>query len=108
MKEANSSSDEAKLVGLLRESRPAPALPPRFQENVWRRIEQAEQHGVRASGASWLEAAALWIVRPRLAFAVAAVLVLAGGGLGWSRGEQLARQDAQARYLAAVAPNSLR
>ena len=44
----------------------------------------------------------------RLAFAVAAVLVLTGLGLGWSNGEQLARQDAQARYVAAVAPNSLR
>lgn len=108
MKEANFKSDEERLSGLLHESRSAPPLPPRFQENVWRRIEQAEDRGASASGDSWLGGAVLWMLRPRLAFAVAAVLVLAGIGLGWSSGEQLARQDAQARYLAAVAPNSLR
>jgi hypothetical protein len=34
--------------------------------------------------------------------------VLAGGLLGVRDGVQHARQDAQAHYLAAVAPNSLR
>jgi hypothetical protein len=47
-------------------------------------------------------------MRPRLAFAVAAVLLLAGGGLGWNQGQQLARHEAQARYVAAVAPGVLR
>ena len=49
-----------------------------------------------------------WILRPKLALVTAAVLVLAGIGFGWNSGEQIARQDAQARYVAAVAPNPLR
>jgi hypothetical protein len=98
----------AKFEALLRESRPSPPLPPRFQENVWRRIESADARNVPAGAGNWLDAIAAWILRPRLAFAVVTVVVLAGMGLGWREGEQFARHDAQARYLAAVAPNSLR
>ena len=108
MKAPNFKTEEDKLSGLLRESRAAPPVPPRFQENVWRRIESAEKRNAPLAGDNWLDAVAIWLLRPRLAFAVAAVLVLTGLGLGWSSGEQLARQDAQARYVAAVAPNSLR
>jgi hypothetical protein len=108
MKEQNFKSDEGKLSGLLRESRATPALPLRFQENVWRRIESADMRNVTVGDANWFDAVAAWLLRPRLALAVAAALVLTGLGLGWSSGEQLVRQDAQARYVAAVAPNSLR
>lgn len=84
-----------------------PALPPRFQENVWQRIQRADQPAAARVRFSWLETLATWILRPQLAFAVAAVLVVMGVGLGWNSGEQLARNEAQARYLATVAPNSL-
>jgi hypothetical protein len=47
-------------------------------------------------------------LRPRLALAAAAALMVAGALLGVREGSQLAKQDAQARYLAVVAPNSLR
>jgi hypothetical protein len=40
--------------------------------------------------------------------ATAAVLLVAGALLGVRDGNQMAHQDAQARYLAVVAPNSLR
>lgn len=103
MKPNNLEPDDARLGALLRESRPSPSLPPRFQENVWRRIEQADAK----SAANWLDRLAGWLLRPRLAVAVAAVLVVTGLGLGWANGERLARNDAQARYLAAVAPNAL-
>lgn len=108
MKETNFKSGDDKLNGLLREARTASSLPPRFQENVWRRIEGDERRNAPRAAGSWLDAVAAWLLRPRLAFAVAAVLVLAGLGFGWSRGDQLARQDAQARYIATVAPNALR
>jgi hypothetical protein len=36
------------------------------------------------------------------------VLIVAGALLGVRNGSQMANHDAQARYLAAVAPNSLR
>jgi len=108
MKDPSFDTDPDRLGALLRASRATPPLPPRFQENVWRRIEYAATHATPLERDSWFDALATWILRPRLAFVAVAVLVLTGVGLGWSKGEQLARQDAQARYLAAVAPNPLR
>lgn len=97
--------NDAKLGELLNSVRVSPALPPRFHENVWRRIENAESS--KKSG-TWLDALAALILRPRLAFATAAMLLLAGGFLGAHEGSQAARQDAQTRYITSVAPNSLR
>jgi hypothetical protein len=104
MKEPLPSADEAKLSQLLHTARPAPELPPRFQENVWRRIERAPELGQNRG--QWLDRLAAWILRPQLALAAAALLVVAGAGLGWARGAQQARSEAQARYVAAVAPNA--
>jgi hypothetical protein len=107
MNDSRPSSEEAKLQELLRSARPTVELPPRFQENVWRRIEQAEARHAPIS-AGWLEALAAWVLRPQLAFALAAVIIFAGAGLGWSRGELRAKNETQARYVSAVAPNLLR
>lgn len=103
MKENFILPEDRTLRALLRGSRPAPSLPPRFEENVWRRIEQAE-----SAAASWLDAVARWLMRPRLALAAVAVVAVVGIGLGWRDGQELAHHSAQARYLTAVAPNSLR
>lgn len=108
MTKPNPNPDDTKLAALLRESRANPTLPPRFQENVWRRIEHANAPERSAVGATWLDTLAVWILRPRLAFAFAAVLLLTGLGLGWGQGQRLAQDDAQARYVAAVAPNLFR
>ena len=97
--------NDDKLSALLRGSRPSPSLPPRFQENVWRRIETAEAP-VRSG--SWLDSLAALILRPRFAYATVAALVMAGVLLGTYQGAQTARQTEQGRYLASVAPNSLR
>lgn len=103
----NPNSDDAKLGSLLRQVRVTPSLPPRFQENVWRRIADAE--AVKSgNSSSWLDALINWMIRPRLALAGLAALMIAGAIFGAHEGIQLARHDAQARYLAAVAPNSLR
>ncbi len=103
MKE-NMNSNDAKLSALLRESRLSPSLPPRFQESVWRRIEAAK---APVKSGSWLDAFAVLILRPRFAFATVTALVLAGVLLGTYQGEQIARQNEQARYIALVAPNPL-
>jgi hypothetical protein len=107
MKEPLSSSEETKLRELLRRARPTAELPPRFQENVWRRIEKAESARAIAPASGWVNVVAGWLVRPRLAFATATMLVLIGVGLGLNNGAQQARAEAQARYVAAVAPNAL-
>ncbi len=104
MKE-NMNSNDSKLSALLRESRLSPSLPPRFQENVWRRIEDAE---APVESGSWLDVFAALVLRPRFAFATVSALVLAGVLLGTYQGTQTARQNEQARYIALVAPNPLR
>lgn len=103
MNETNLPGAKANLAALLRAARPNPELPPRFQENVWRRIERPEP----TSAVSWLATLAGWLVRPRFALAAATLLVLVAGGLGWNNGERRVQTEAQARYLAAVAPNAL-
>jgi|SRR6516162_381922 hypothetical protein len=96
-------TDDPKFSELLRGNRPAPALPPRFQENVWRRIGDAE---APAKPSTWIDALAALILRPRLAFAAAAVLILAGVLFGAREGTQTAKHEAQDRYLASVIPGS--
>jgi hypothetical protein len=102
---ANMNLGDPKLTALLRASRVSPPLPPRFQENVWRRIESPK---VSTESGSWLDALATLVLRPRFAYATVAVLVMAGALLGTYQGAQTAKQDAQARYVAMVAPNPLR
>ena len=105
MKENPPSPDDARLSALLRAGRAAPELPPRFRQNVWRRIENA---GAPARSASWLDALAALILRPRFALA-AAILLLVGGALaGTFQGRILARHDAQMNYLASVMPEDAR
>jgi hypothetical protein len=104
----SAEAGDEKLGAMLRASRTAPALPPRFQEGVWRRIEEADATGKSTGGIAWLDALVTLMLRPRLALATAAMLIIAGALLGVREGNQMAHQDAQARYLAAVAPHSLR
>lgn len=99
------NKDIIQLQKLLRENRPAPVLPPRFQQNVWRRIEDAE---APANLESWIDALAALILRPRFALAAAALLLLAGILAGTLDGRHMARHDAEMNYLAAVAPHALR
>lgn len=91
---------DAALGKLLREARPAPGLPPRFQENVWRRIEQNKSS---PAAAGWVEALAALVLKPRFAIASVCALVLVGGLLGTWEGSAHARQAAQDRYVASVA-----
>lgn len=105
MNEINPHSDDAKLGALLRANRPSPPLPPRFQQNVWRRIEDAE---APMKTESWLDALVTLILRPRFAVATAVALVLAGVLLGTLEGRQAARHQAQMNYLALVAPSPVR
>ena len=99
------NATDQNLTALLRDHRPTPELPPRFQQNVWRRIEDAE---APAKAESWLDALAALILRPRCALAFATGLLLAGILAGTLDGRQLARHDARLNYLASVAPHATR
>ena len=105
MKETNHRSDDPQISALLREARLSPDLPPRFQQNVWRRIEDAE---APEKSVSWLDAFASLILRPRFAMAAAAVVLLAGVLAGTLQGRQVARHDAQMQYVASVMPRGVR
>jgi hypothetical protein len=106
MKPENTNPEDAPLSSLLREARTTPALPPRFQEGVWRRIEEGEVPA--PARVTWLDALATWALRPKFALAIAVVLISAGSLAGIRQGSQAIRQDAQSRYVASVAPNTLR
>jgi len=105
MKENQHHPEDPKISALLRNSRAKPSLPPHFQQKVWRRIEDAE---ASLTPASWLDALAGLVLRPRFACVAAAVLILAGVFLGAMEGAQNARQDAQDHYVALVAPHLVR
>ena len=106
MKPENDLPNDEKLSALLHGARPTPSLPPRFQEGVWRRIEESEIPTPACIGP--LEALISWALRPRFAVAAAVVLVASGSIVGARQGQQAAHQDAQTRYITSVAPNSIR
>jgi hypothetical protein len=100
--------DDAKLRALLRESCPAPDLPPGFENAVWRRIERVEAPAGARPGADWLDRLAEWFLRPGRAFATAAVMLVLGISLGIAEGATHAKDLARERYLDSVSPPSLR
>jgi len=104
----NHNPDDPILSRALREARSESPLPPRFQEGVWRRIAEAESPVSDKASISWLDVLAAWLLRPRFAVATAAVLIIAGATLGAREASQTARDEAQGRYVAAVAPSALR
>ena len=99
---------DERLRNLLREERPAPPLPPRFQESVWRRIESAETPAIPSpSPFPWLEQWVERLLLPRFALASLTALLVAGGLTGALTSAGAAKQQAQERYLSSVAPNTL-
>jgi len=100
--------DEARLRALLQESRPAPPLPPRFQQAVCRRIEREEGGSPVSSWLARVDEFADWLLRPRWALAGITALVVVGVFAGAVSGIGGVKQAAQERYLAAVAPNQIR
>ena len=100
MKHEANHPENASLRALVRESRPAPGLPPGFQTAVWRRIENA----AAASQTHWLDALAGWLFRPRLAVAGLAAVMLLGVASGAFTTMRAERLNAPARYAASVDP----
>lgn len=99
--------NDPRLGALLRDARPAPDLPPRFQQSVWRRIETADARPATPH-TSWLEQLVIWLLQPRHALVGATALVLVGITLGIIQGGSMAHELARDRYLALVSPGVTR
>jgi hypothetical protein len=109
MKTNNSNENDTSLRALLQEWKPEASLPPRFQEQVWRRIERAETAPVPSVSlatvfANWLTNL---LPRPALATAYVAVLLVIGASVGWSQARQETARvtgELSARYAQTVDP----
>ena len=81
-------------------------LPPRFQEQVWKRIERAEAPGVSLAEALRTRLAE-WFAQPAFAVAYVTVLIVAGLAIGFKQAQdKTAKWDRQleARYVQSVDP----
>jgi hypothetical protein len=92
------------LRRLLRDADTEAELPPRFQESVWRRIYAARRQPSQKP--SWLESLVALLLRPAVATAGLAILMIAGGLLGVQSGRERVEQEARARYVDSVNPLS--
>lgn len=102
-------NDEA-LRALLQQWRVEAPLPPRFEEGVWRRVERARAHALDHPLRRWLEQVVVWVNRPAIATACAALLLVAGVAAGsWHARETTGRWDRQLaqRYVVSVNPYAL-
>lgn len=90
MKIDNSNGNHASLRALLNEWNPKASLPPRFQEQVWRRIEQAD--AAPSPTISFATVLANWIAnvlpKPALATAYVMALLVVGASVGWKQARQ--------------------
>jgi hypothetical protein len=97
------------LSAVLREWKPAGALPPRFREQVWQRIERAEAKETLPAQAwgrmqEWI---ATLLPRPALALAYVTVLLVVGATVGWNEARHETTRvtsELGARYAQAVDP----
>ena len=96
--------DDPKLRDLLRAAHPAPTLHPRFEENVWRRLERAERRPEATSTPGWLDVLMGGIFRPAYAAAGLAALMLTGTWMGMREGDGRVHLADRARYITAVSP----
>lgn len=107
-----SESGQDPLRDLLRESRPQPPLVSNFQDEVWRRIERSKSPEAallpRSTPSMWLERWIEMLLLPRFALGGLAFLLVIGGITGLATSTSASREQAQARYLSAVAPNTIR
>lgn len=104
----NNGSDDARLGELLRSARPQAELPPGFSNAVWRRIERANQPSHGRSLADSLDLLVGWLLRPRFALALAAVMMISGTIAGISNAGVNTNRIARDRYVASVNPPDLR
>jgi len=108
MKSEIPNDDPGRLHQLLQEWQVESALPPRFSEQVWRRIDRPDADSIATNPLAALRRSlAQWIVRPSFAFSYAAVLLAAGLFAGFwhaHAASQRVSQTLSARYVQMVDP----
>ncbi|MBI3875555.1 MAG: hypothetical protein HY300_06265 [Verrucomicrobia bacterium] len=109
MKSDPTSENDAPLREMLRKWTVDAALPPRFQEQVWQRIERTATPP--APSISLGDAFANWVAtvlpRPALAAAYVMVLLAIGAAGGWMQARHETSRvgdELGARYVRAVDP----
>ena len=105
------SENPEPLRRVMREWHVAEPLPPRFQEGVWRRIQQAEANAAPMATTSGLTLFKAWLAavlpRPAVAVAYLSVLLVAGMASGyWQARRTTAHLDNElgSRYVQSVDP----
>lgn len=101
--------EDERLRALLKEWKAKPALPPSFQEQVWRRIERAEAQPVISVTlwTVWTNWIAAVLPRPALATAYLALLLASGATVGWAQARQETGRvsgDLSTKYVRLVDP----
>ena len=99
-----SKQNDEKLQQLLQEWKVSEAVPPRFQERVWQRVEDADTPA--RTSMSWFTAL---FMRPAFATVAAAMLLVGGLTIGYVRANHDAAQwneQLAHRYVASVNPYS--
>jgi hypothetical protein len=88
VKNQNPDNDDRALAKTLKEWRVEAALPPGFQQTVWRKIDQQR----KPSQGSIIEVMRAWmngfVARPRVAAGYLAALVVVGVSAGWTQGHR--------------------
>lgn len=95
------NTNDDRIRNLLKESRPEAALPPGFQNAVWRRIEQRDESPVGLGVWGFLTR---WLMSPRTATAALATVALLGALAGTLHGMKVGNELAKERYVASVDP----
>src|SRR6266436_5830338 len=107
MKTTDPGNHDEPLRKVLREWRTDAPLPPRFQEQVWQRIERTQTHAVpsvRAVVSHWIGTV---LSRPVLAAGYVAILLVVGVTAGWAQGlQESARMKSELgqRYVRVLNP----
>ena len=107
MNDKSNNESDVPLKSVLQEWRINSPLPPRFQEQVWRRIERQEANAPKPFWflmVNWFRSS---VVHPRWAVAYAAILLLVGLTGGFLRAQyDNTKLDGmmQARYVQSIDP----
>ena len=107
MKPERPTDDHEPVRKLMREWQITASLPPRFNEGVWRRIEQVESSAPRSLWSMVMERLSALLPRPAFAVSYVTVLLALGIAAGYRQARhQTARVDNElgARYVQSVDP----